>query len=671
MTDKTKTLTSLRLVYVFLAMGLLARNLLAEEKVTESLEKTPIGIKDEEFLLMEEGEGLTFIATLEASQQVRRIDKEEIQRLQAPDTISLLEKAFHVGITRNGAYGSVSGVSLRGYGSGRVAILLDGVPVNSSQTGGFDLNRISPEDLEAVEVIYGGSDMKFAVSGAQGGVINLITRRKKEEGMRWSVTMTNQFFLPEPYVTRTGDRVWPPITDVLDTQKLRFDYETNLKEQGFKAGMELVRAENHFLFQDPNYKVRRWDGAEVKELRGDTSYIWESATNTLFWKGSFYWGDKNIPGSLNSSKPGVQKDFYGKTTLQHKWERISGTVSRLETAFDYSYEGTRYTDLTGDTNQRLHTLQGSHRWEILWDSSLILRPSIDGTFAYLDSSNIGFKTLPQGGIALGVEYSLDHGVRIFPYLKVLITEAMVMPVPKLGLLFQLSDSVTLKNNWYRTFRLPTLNDLYWPEDSFAKGNPDLRPEDGWGGDVVLELKNPGSYTLDTSFYVTYQKDAISWQPTSGEKWMPMNIAEALFFGSDTRIASDFHPTFKITASYSWLLSYVLTGELTIGDDKRMPYQPMHRFGVGLEILWSTGSLVIEQKYESERYSTIVNATPLHPYFTIGVSFTQQLGGNWIFLLSGSNLLGANYQLIKDYPLPRTTISVGVRYTEASRQRKGR
>ena len=658
-------------IFLLLSAGLLARGLAAEERAS-SLNSAELDSGQSEDLPLLEGEGITFTAAVETTQQIRRIGKEEIQRLQAPDTTSLLERAFHLGITRNGPYGSVSGVSLRGYGSGRVAILVDGVPVNSLQTGGFDLNRLSPDDLEGVEVIYGGADTRFAYSGAQGGVINLITRRMKEEGSRWDITLTNQFALPEPYVADTGDRVWPPLTDLGDTQKLRLGWETLQGSSGLKAGFETVRAGNHFLFQDPQYKIRRRTGAGVQDIRGDISYLWDSGRErSLLVSGSFYWGDKDVPGPLYSTNPGNQEDWYLKSAFHYRRGELSDAGAATELVLTYSYEGTDYTDATGNTTQGLHTIQGISRWEIPTEGKLTYRPSVDVTYGYLDSSNLGVVSRPEGGLSLGVEYAASEKLTLIPFLKMVITETTVMPVPKLGILYRISDSLTVKHNWFRTFRLPTLNDLYWPEDSFAKGNPDLKPEDGVGTDLILELNKPGAYALEGSFYATYQKDAISWQPGSGGKWTPTNIAEALYFGSDWRVSTDFHPNLKLTATYGWLLTYVLTGDLTVRDDKRMPYQPVHRFGAGVEVVWNTGSLAITQKYEGERYATIVNAAPLAPYFTLDLSLTQRLGDSWTLLISGSNLLGANYQLIENYPLPRTTVSVGVRFSGESKPRKQR
>ena len=66
-----------------------------------------------------EGEELTIVGTEEKTQQIKTVTKAEIAKLNPKDLPSLLEEAFHLSTTRNGAYGSVANVSIRGFGSGR------------------------------------------------------------------------------------------------------------------------------------------------------------------------------------------------------------------------------------------------------------------------------------------------------------------------------------------------------------------------------------------------------------------------------------------------------------------------------------------------------------------------------------------------------------------------
>ncbi|HOV37946.1 MAG TPA: TonB-dependent receptor plug domain-containing protein [Spirochaetales bacterium] len=630
---------------------------------TEPVEGTGSGVEEDfEDTLLMEGEGLTFTSTVETSQQIQRIDAEEIRRLNPQDTVALLEKAFNLNVTRNGSYGSVSGISLRGYGSGRVAVLIDGVPVNSAQNGTFDLGRISPESIEEIEVIYGGSDTKFNFTGAQGGVVNIITNRWKPEGKRIEAEVSNQFYLPESYVNQSGDEEYPPLSSLLDTQKARVLYQANTGPWNRKFSIEGTRAENQFLYEDDQEQVRRQSGAGVQDVRGDLSILWDpKEERRVLFNGSFYGGAKEVPGPMYSTNPGDQDDVYVNGSLLYGREGLWGNQGDMEAVLSYAYEGTDWKDATGTTTHDLHTGTFINRWNLRASDQLLFRASGDVTLVYLDSSNLDTRWDAQGGAAVTGEFSPRMDFLVVPSIKLVVAEDTVFPVPKLGLVYTASEVVTLKNNWFRTFRLPTLNDRYWPEDSFAKGNPDLKPEDGVGTDFMVEYRARGALVFQGSLYAAYQRDAISWQ-VSGGKWSPENIAEAAYFGSDIRIESDFHPNVRISGSYSWLLTYVLTDDLTFSDDKRMPYAPVHTLGMGVEVLWESGSLSVSQQYRSERYTTPVNAAPLDPYFTLDVDLVQSLGAPWTLFVSAKNALGSSYQLVEGYPMPRTTLSMGVRYT---------
>ncbi len=86
------------------------------------------------------------------------------------------------GITIAGAYnptGSVQTVFMRGASYGRTLILLDGVPMNdpSELSNSYDLNLISINDVEQIEVCRGAQSTLYG-SDAIAGVVNIITTKK-------------------------------------------------------------------------------------------------------------------------------------------------------------------------------------------------------------------------------------------------------------------------------------------------------------------------------------------------------------------------------------------------------------------------------------------------------------------------------------------------------------
>ncbi len=108
------------------------------------------------------------------------ITKAQIEKSTGKTVAQLLNE--QAGITINGALsnaGSVQTVFMRGGGSGRTLILMDGIPVNdpSQINNDFDLNFFSINDVERIEICKGAQSTLYG-SDAIAGVINIITTKE-------------------------------------------------------------------------------------------------------------------------------------------------------------------------------------------------------------------------------------------------------------------------------------------------------------------------------------------------------------------------------------------------------------------------------------------------------------------------------------------------------------
>jgi len=108
------------------------------------------------------------------------ITKEQIEKSGGKTVAQLLNE--QAGITIAGVYnaaGSVQTVFMRGASSGRTLILIDGIPVNdpSMINNEFDLNLISINDVERIEICKGAQSTLYG-SDAIAGAINIITVKR-------------------------------------------------------------------------------------------------------------------------------------------------------------------------------------------------------------------------------------------------------------------------------------------------------------------------------------------------------------------------------------------------------------------------------------------------------------------------------------------------------------
>ena len=232
-----------------------------------------------------------------------------------------------------------------------------------------------------------------------------------------------------------------------------------------------------------------------------------------------------------------------------------------------SFEGDVRKEIQNDRNIRA---VGS--WKYLTEKSKLelvvglnsnklnyFRSSTEANFVNFDSrskeqsytSNLSFDWKPQENLSL--DWSLSsgyHQVSVFDRAQKvgydqdrlefsLLNAIHFQPIPKvsLSLLFrsELYDSrligfipsfgaeylvdkkqeVALKLNVSRNYHQPGLNDLYW----FPGGNPDLKPEDGYSGDLALSFSKRNDQAIfsgQITGFASIIDNWIVWQPSG--KW---------------------------------------------------------------------------------------------------------------------------------------------------------
>ena len=103
------------------------------------------------------------------------LDRDAIEASQAADLIDLLGRQVGITIARTGGPGSASTVFMRGANSNQTLILIDGVRVNATGQGLFDLAHLAPDQIERIEIVRGPRAAQWG-SDAIGGVIHIVTR---------------------------------------------------------------------------------------------------------------------------------------------------------------------------------------------------------------------------------------------------------------------------------------------------------------------------------------------------------------------------------------------------------------------------------------------------------------------------------------------------------------
>jgi len=106
------------------------------------------------------------------------IDAADISARQYQFAADAIADTVGAAIARNGAFGGLTSLRIRGEASGRTLVLIDGVVVNdpSAPGGGFNFASLDVADIEKIEVLRGPQSILYG-SEAIGGVVNIITKR--------------------------------------------------------------------------------------------------------------------------------------------------------------------------------------------------------------------------------------------------------------------------------------------------------------------------------------------------------------------------------------------------------------------------------------------------------------------------------------------------------------
>jgi vitamin B12 transporter len=109
------------------------------------------------------------------------ISREDIDRSQADDLVTLLAREAGLQRTQNGGMGTVSSVFMRGAPSLQTLVLIDGVPQNKQDaSGAVSLEHLMLDNIERIEIVRGNVSAIYG-SGAIGGVIQIFTRAGTRE----------------------------------------------------------------------------------------------------------------------------------------------------------------------------------------------------------------------------------------------------------------------------------------------------------------------------------------------------------------------------------------------------------------------------------------------------------------------------------------------------------
>jgi vitamin B12 transporter len=370
--------------------------------------------------------------------------------------------------------------------------------------------------------------------------------------------------------------------------------------------------------------------------------------------------------------------------FEHEWDKsyrtmayFSGTKGHLAFSFktSYVYDWLRYTDPIGALDSRSSAQAFRYLFDLTYTfkDKLLLNGSLN--YDHEQASSSGFDTVRTrniSGINVSATYRFSTFAKVGVSLKQELLEAKPLPFsPGLFILTgkQIGkSSLFAKLSGARTYRLPSLNDLYWN----VGGNQNLQPEHAWNSSLSLDYGYKAFIKVSAKGFYNYVTNWILWTPAQNEIWNAQNVKRVVSRGvnismnvqNKTSMADKgFLIAFYAGYSYTNTISLDAASADDNSKDKQLIYVPVHNFSASLQLQYRRFYIRTIHSFTGIRYTATDDSQFLPGYYLThleaGKDFylnNQQIGLSFRV----SNITNYQYQVIAERPMPGRSYEMTVR-----------
>jgi len=576
---------------------------------------------------------------LESVVSVEVISQEEIEVSQLENLAGILQNIGGLEIVDYGSPGDLKSVSIRGSSPEQVLVMVDGQVVNDPQTGKIDLGQIPADLIEKIEIYRGPASALYGAN-ALGGVINIITRGAEEE----SEVKAGVFF------------------GSYHTQKYQVSYQDQSDDLGYYLSGQYYRT-------DGELENSQMD--KISFMAKVSNELDEQTDLNLTLRYHDY--QRGLPGPTNNPTPDAvqnDRDF----NLNLNWQkREEDRDMNLIAWYDFHR---LYYDNPGEWGHTGPSIHKTYTAGLSFDSTYY-----DFTFGDEDNSDSDH-TLTWGAEVknnsvdstdIGNHQDLNVAIFIQDVWQPAEEEDLTVTAglrydfnqtyggqfnPRVGFAYQLQDEISVHASVGRAYRAPTYDDLYWPEDAYVGGNPDLIPEIAWAYEAGLRFMNEeGDTQAELNIFRKNVSQLINWAPDNEGIWRPSNIGSARVDGVEVLLKKEFKEHLLGNLNYTYLDARDL--------DTDVQLKPRHKFGFGLTYYDQVGDHEDDFTVGLDGYIVAGRTDNLESYYLFDANITRELTINEEddqkvrLNFNVKNLLNQQPELVSGYPIQGRTFMVGI------------
>ena len=598
---------------------------------------------------------------------VTTISSEDIERAGSSSLPELLQRQPGIEISNLGGPGKVSTLSLRGTSSTHSIVLIDGMRVGAATSGFSAIEHIPLSQIRKIEILRGPASSLYG-QDAIGGVIQIFTKKgvdgfKPYVGIGYGSYNTSNFqsgirggnnqttyainfaamntdgfsaFIPNPNNTsgavtnaanldKDGYKNYSLSSSL--NHKINQDYEIDL--QYF-----LSEGKNKFDQQFANFapfvdfKNEARQESYGLNLKGQINNAWQSSikigqsTDKYLDKQKWNpnigvydptptssWGCGGFCGAQDSSLVDLYKTTQNQFTWQNNIKLNKGSLTLL---YDFLEQKIKTTDLYEKTQRTNHGVMVGY--------SLIE-----------DKHNF------QSNFRKDFNSAYDDAV-----------------TGNIGYAYSINSNWTIASSYGTAFVSPSFNYLYSLADTYALGNPNLKPEKSKNIEGSIRYKDDSGSISLTMFQNKIDDFIIYSNPTysTGSRTTTQNLNKAEIQGL-TISGDQFLGHFQIKGSVT---SQSAKNEDT---DKYLPRRASLIGNISLNYYIGQWNIGVEETFSGNRFNDAANTVNLSGYALTNIVADYKINDKLKLNLRLNNVFD------KDYSLAAEGAS-GFRYQTAGR-----
>jgi iron complex outermembrane receptor protein len=582
--------------------------------------------------------------------KIQKIDRLTLQSSQANNLADLLSVHSQVFIKSYGL-GSLATPALRGTGASHTAVLWNGFNLQNSMNGNVDFALLPVFLLESVEIQYGGAGALFG-SGAVGGAIHLNNSAEFAKGFSLQAQVGTGSF-----------------------GSFQQGIKLKISKKNFVTGLKLFNqtAENDFPFVNTakfGKPTEKQANSAFKQYGFvQDNYLKINAHQRIDFQIWYLNADRQIPPTLTT--------IASQSSQQDESLRLSSNWSYKRSKMSYFVRSAFFKEklIYQEPDIQLFAVSKASTWIGEVESKIQLSPhqllNVGVNHTYFQAETDGYRAGKlQHRTALFFSYKInnpkDTWNAVISLRKELIDSYFAPFTPSLGLEGILGKNWIFKGNFSKTYRVPTFNDLYWQ----GGGNPNLRPESGWSGEISMEYAPSSkrvSYERNIQFTIfnSLIDSWIAWLPNAQGRWSASNVLKVWSRGLEIvgKYQLDFQEI-KINTRFSY--NYVISTNEKVGEGnenslyQQIIYVPKHTAQGNISLVYNSLQVIYNQTFTSERFTTADNSQRL-PFFSLGNLSIHQKIKQFSLQIQVNNLWNVSYQQIAFRPMPMRSFQAVITY----------